>query len=99
MKPVFLESEPAAQAVVFVDEVELTLPEGMNLAAALLCAGIDVFRRTPVSGSPRGPFCMMGACYECLVEIDGVTRQACMSEVADGLRITLPGQVRSNARI
>ena len=58
--------------------------------AALLAAGVMPFRQTPVSGAPRGPFCMMGACYDCLVEIGGETRQACMIEVTEGLDITLP---------
>ena len=70
--------------------VRLSLPEGANLAAALLAAGVGVFRHTPVSGAPRGPFCMMGACFDCLVEIDGVVRQACMIEVTEGLQITRP---------
>lgn len=67
---------------------ELSLPEGANLAAALLAAGITTLRQTPVSGAPRGPFCMMGACFDCLVVIDGVTRQACMVEVSAGLRLS-----------
>lgn len=68
------------------------LPAGANLAAALLAAGVRAFRATPVSGAPRGPFCMMGACFDCLVEVDGITRQACMMDVADGLEIrTAPG--------
>ncbi len=69
------------------DDRELHLPDGANLAAALLAAGVGVFRNTPVSGAPRAPFCMMGACFDCLVEIDGVTRQACMLDVTEGLRI------------
>ncbi len=68
----------------------LRLPLGENLAAALLVAGVMPFRRTPVSGAPRGPFCMMGACFDCLVKIDGVTRQACMLTVAEGLEIEMP---------
>lgn len=36
---------------------------------------------------------MMGACFDCLVEIDGVTRQACMTEVAAGMTISRPGAV------
>lgn len=68
----------------------LDLPEGANLAAALLAAGVTAFRHTPVSGAPRGPFCMMGACFDCLVEIDGVERQACMVEVAAGLEVRRP---------
>ncbi|WP_244303569.1 (2Fe-2S)-binding protein [Roseibium sediminis] len=66
------------------------LPKGTNLAAALLSAGITVFRNTPVSGAARAPYCMMGACFECLVEIDGVVRQACMMEVSEGLDIQHP---------
>lgn len=68
---------------------ELRLREGANLAAELLAAGITPFRRTPVSGAPRNPFCMMGACFDCLVEIDGVTRQACMVEVSDGMTVSM----------
>jgi succinate dehydrogenase/fumarate reductase-like Fe-S protein len=45
---------------------------------------------TPVSGAPRGPFCMMGACFDCLIEVGGVTRQACMMQVSDGLVLTRP---------
>jgi len=63
------------------------LREGTNLAAALLVAGVEVFRHTPVSGAPRAPFCMMGTCFDCLVEVEGVVRQACMMEVTEGLEI------------
>ena len=69
---------------------ELKLPLGENLAGALLVAGVMPFRHTPVSGAPRGPFCMMGACYDCLVEIEGVVRQACMMQVRENMEITTP---------
>lgn len=87
----FLElGEGRATVTVRFDGRELRLPEGANLAAALLAAGVRQFRHTPVSGAPRGPFCMMGACFDCLVEVDGMTRQACMMEVVDGLSVTPP---------
>ncbi len=73
---------------------ELSLPEGANLAAAMLGAGIGSFRQTSVSGAPRGPFCMMGACFDCLVEIDGVMEQACMIEVSEGMRLSSPKGVK-----
>jgi sarcosine oxidase subunit alpha len=42
-----------------------------------------------VSGAPRAAFCMMGACFDCLVTIDGVgSRQACMVPVRDGMAVT-----------
>jgi D-hydroxyproline dehydrogenase subunit gamma len=86
----FLELESTSRVDVTWDGTTLSLPEGANLAAALLAAGVDVFRHTPVSGAPRAPFCMMGACFECLIEIEGVVRQACMLEVTEGLQITRP---------
>ena len=90
MKPAstFREIGPQADRVtVRFGSAELSLPRGENLAGALLVAGVMSFRHTPVSGAPRGPFCMMGACYDCLVEIDGVNRQACMLQVTEGLEI------------
>jgi len=91
VKPAFLEMDADARRVPvrFAGEV-LMLPEGANLAAALLAAGVTVLRHTPVSGAPRAPYCMMGACFDCLVEVDGVVRQACMMEVAEGLEIARP---------
>ncbi len=59
---------------------------GENLAAAMLRAGIKTFRSTPRSAAPRGPYCMMGVCFECLVTVDGrPNRQACLESVRDGM--------------
>jgi len=66
----------------------LNARRGDTVAAALLADGHWQFRTTPVSGAARGPFCMMGVCFDCLVEIDGVAnRQACMVEVREGMRV------------
>ena len=91
VKPAFLELSPDANRVPvrFAGDT-LMLPEGANLAAALLAAGVTVLRHTPVSGAPRAPFCMMGACFDCLIEVEGVARQACMMEVTEGLDIARP---------
>jgi predicted molibdopterin-dependent oxidoreductase YjgC len=61
---------------------------GDTVAAALLAADVLALRITPVTRAPRGPFCMMGVCFDCLVTIDGVAnRQACMVRVAQGMRV------------
>ncbi len=66
--------------------------DGDSVAAALLAAGITTVRATPVSGAPRGAYCMMGVCFECLVTIDGVgNRQACLVPVATGMRVETQG--------
>jgi hypothetical protein len=61
---------------------------GDSVAAALLAAGELAFRETPVTGALRAPWCMMGVCFDCLVEIDGIAgRQACMIAAAEGMRV------------
>jgi predicted molibdopterin-dependent oxidoreductase YjgC len=62
--------------------------DGDSVAAALLASGIGTCRTTPISGAPRGPYCMMGVCFECLVTIDGVgNRQGCLELVREGMRV------------
>jgi len=74
----------------------VTAREGDSVAAALLAAGHAVTRTTAVLGTPRGPFCMMGVCFDCLMEIDGQpNRQGCMVPVADGLQVRRMAGARS----
>ena len=61
---------------------------GDSVAVALLAAGETSLRDTPVSGAPRAPYCMMGVCFDCLVEIDGVGNcQACLTPVVEGMQV------------
>lgn len=62
---------------------------GDSVAAALIAAGVPSFRDSPVSGVPRAPYCMMGVCFECLIEVDGMpNRQACMITVGPEMAVT-----------
>lgn len=83
-------SSSSQAAVIEVDGRPIDAEMGLSVAAALLRAGIRCLRVSP-GGSPRGAFCMMGVCQECLVEIDGRQRQACLVRVEPGMRI-LTGQ-------
>lgn len=63
---------------------------GDTVAAAMLAAGLDHCRTTPVSDAPRAPYCMMGVCFDCLVTIDGVgNRQACLIRVREGMQVNM----------
>ena len=67
---------------------EVQAEQGESLAAALLAAGVSVFRHTAVNGAARAPFCMICNCFDCLVEIDGVpNRQGCLTAVRDGMAV------------
>ncbi len=78
-------AQPTNLVAVRFDGQTYQMPKGENLAAALLAAGVRSTRENPGSNAPRAAFCMMGACYECRVRIDGASVQACMIQVRDGL--------------
>src|SRR5690349_12929698 len=81
-------ADDAAAVTVTIDGERFAARAGDSVAATLLAAGRAVFRTTPVTGAARGPFCMMGACFDCLCVIDGQpNRQSCMLPVAEGMRI------------
>ena len=78
----------AATIAVEVEEQAVAVPPGASAAAAVLLAGLASIRETPVSGSGRAPYCMMGVCFDCLAEIDGIpNRQSCMVTARPGMRI------------
>ena len=73
---------------IHLDGTPLRAHPGDSIAAALLAHGIHTTRRSAVSGAPRGPYCMMGACFECLAVVDGQPSvQTCLTPVRDGMRI------------
>jgi hypothetical protein len=78
----------AGSVTILFEGEPLRAHAGESVASALLAAGILAFRTTPVSGAPRGPFCMMGACFDCLAVVDGVGGvQTCLVPVREGLRV------------
>jgi hypothetical protein len=79
---------PAATVAVEVEGRSVLVPPGASAAAAVLVAGLPSLRDTPVRGSERAPYCMMGVCFDCLAEIDGVpNRQSCLVAARPGMRI------------
>jgi predicted molibdopterin-dependent oxidoreductase YjgC len=80
----------ASTVSITVEGNDVKAAAGDSVAAALLAAGFDHCRTTPVSGAPRAPYCMMGVCFECLVIIDGIgNRQGCLVPVSEGMRVEL----------
>jgi hypothetical protein len=81
------EAAPATVPVT-VEGRTVRVPQGASAAAAVLLAGLSSIRDTAVGGGERTPYCMMGVCFDCLAEIDGVpNRQSCMIAVRPGMRI------------
>ncbi|WP_040166149.1 (2Fe-2S)-binding protein [Microbacterium gorillae] len=58
---------------------------GQTLGGALMAAGISSWRTTRTGGEPRGLFCGIGVCFDCLVTVDGVrTQRACLVPACAG---------------
>jgi NADPH-dependent 2,4-dienoyl-CoA reductase/sulfur reductase-like enzyme len=67
---------------------EIPALAGETVAAALSAAGILAYRTT-AGGAPRGLYCGIGACFDCVVTVDGQTgRRACLEKVRDGMVVT-----------
>jgi D-hydroxyproline dehydrogenase subunit gamma len=80
--------EPRQTLAFTFDGESLQAAPGDSVAAALLAAGKLAFRTSVVGGEPRGPHCLMGVCFDCLVSIDGIAnRQSCLVAVAEGMDV------------
>ena len=80
--------EVGAAVAITVDGKAVRARVGDTVAVALLAAGIDHCRTTPVTDAPRAPYCLMGVCFDCLVTVDGVgSRQGCLVPVRDGMKV------------
>lgn len=68
--------------------------EGESVLTALMAAGVLVLSRDSF-GRARTPFCNMGVCFDCLIDVQEPTgrssrTRACLTQVRAGLRITVP---------
>jgi aerobic-type carbon monoxide dehydrogenase small subunit (CoxS/CutS family) len=71
------------------DDRPVPFRAGQSIGAALAAAGIRSLRRTRLGGRPRGLFCGIGVCFDCLVTVDGrPSVRACMVEARPGDVVT-----------
>jgi aerobic-type carbon monoxide dehydrogenase small subunit (CoxS/CutS family) len=83
--------EPRQPLTILVDGEPVQAFAGESVATVLLAQGRRTFRHTE-HGAPRGLFCGMGICFDCLVTVDGVENvRACMTPVAEGMVIATTG--------
>lgn len=83
----FKQETTTATVEIVLDGKNTDVPASVSVAAALLAIGKITARTSQTVKEPRSPHCLMGICFECLMEIDGVQRQACMTEVEENMVI------------
>ncbi|MDD6347407.1 MAG: (2Fe-2S)-binding protein [Lachnospiraceae bacterium] len=86
--PVMPSIRDRQEITIFFNGTPVTALEGESVAAALTAAGIRVFRYTHKKHEPRGIFCAIGHCTDCVMTIDDVPDvKTCQTRVRDGMRI------------
>ena len=85
--PILGEAEGAGEVTIYLEGKPIKARSGEPVMAALVAAGVDVFRYTK-KGSPRRMFCGIGRCTDCIMTVDGIPGvRTCVTAVRDGMRL------------
>lgn len=83
-----LHSSVPGGMTIFIDGAPVEVEPGESVAAVLLRQAEPWSRLTPITQTKRAPYCLMGVCFDCLAEVDGVASvQTCLKSVCDGMRV------------
>ena len=86
--PILEKEKPAKEVQIFVDNKPIIAREGEMIAAALIAHGIFINRYTAHKHKPRGIYCAIGRCTDCIMTVDGVPNvRTCVTEVRKGMHI------------
>ena len=86
--PVLGNMQKRERVSIRVDGAEVEAYEGEPIAAALVAAGVKVFRTTRKMSEPRRIFCAIGRCTDCAMTVDGQPNvRTCITPVRDGMEI------------
>lgn len=86
--PILGQSEEREKVTITVDGRKITAYADEPIAASLIAEGILAFRKTPKLGEPRGIFCCIGRCTDCVMTVDGVPNvRTCVTPVRDGMDV------------
>lgn len=82
-----IESRSNTLVTIQVEGNKTEVPKGISVAAAVLGhANHKEIRCSSVSGEQRAPYCFIGVCHECLMEINGKpNQQACLTQISEGM--------------
>ena len=73
---------------IWYHDTKIPAVTGEPVAAALMASGIRVMRHTVRTGQPRGIFCAIGRCTDCVMVVDGVPNvRTCMTPLVEGMKV------------
>ena len=91
--PILGPRSPGRKVIIYLDGRPLEAEEGEPIAAALWANGVRVLRWTEKRADPRGIFCGLGRCTDCVMTVDGRPNvRTCVTPVRNGMRIERQGK-------
>ncbi|QBS40738.1 (2Fe-2S)-binding protein [Nocardia sp. CS682] len=96
------ETDPVGRAdrplTVTVDGTSVAGVHGQTLATVLLADGRTHWRTAP-TGGPRGVFCGIGVCFDCVATVNGVPDvRLCRRPARDGDVVTTQSRLTGSAQ-
>lgn len=86
--PILGEYKKGKEIKIKVNGIEIIAYEGEMIATALMASGLKVFRYTSKNHEPRGIFCAIGRCTDCVMEVNGTSNvRTCITPVKEGMVI------------
>ena len=86
--PILGEPEKGRIVTFTFDGKEIQGYEGEPIAAALKAAGVMGHRYTKKEHRPRGIFCAIGRCTDCVMVVDGKPNiRTCVTPLAAGMKV------------
>lgn len=86
--PILGTDEERTKVTIFYNDMPLEAFQGEPVAAALMAAGVRSMRTTARRHEPRGIFCAIGRCTDCMMIVDGIPNtRTCITMVQDGMRV------------
>lgn len=86
--PILPDEGVRKKVTIYYNNQPLEAYEGEPIASALMAAGIRAFRLTPKKKEPRGIFCAIGRCTDCMMTVNGIPNiRTCVTPVYEGLRV------------
>jgi predicted molibdopterin-dependent oxidoreductase YjgC len=83
-----LPDEPEPDCTIYCDGKPISARSGEPIAAALLAAGVRIFRETPKKHNPRGIYCGIGRCTDCVMIVDGEPNvRTCVTPARQGMKV------------
>lgn len=86
--PILGVQEKGPEVTFIFDGKEVSGYEGEPIAVALKAAGLMVHRYTKKEHKPRGIFCTIGRCTDCVMVVDGVPNvRTCITPLKEGMNV------------